>query len=385
MALLFWIGVAWLGYVYAGYPFILAVLALVRRVRPVMRDDAWSTVSVLIAAHNEERDIGWKVEETLRWDYPSDRLEVLVASDASEDRTDEIVQRIKDPRLTFVRMEKRGGKNRALNRLVQRAQGEVLFFTDANAHIGADCLRRLVRHFADARVGCVTGDTHFWHDDGAVVSKGAGVYSGYESTLRHLESEIGSVLACDGAIFCIRRSLFVPLYPELANDLELPLRVGHAGYWTRHEPGAKVLEKDTRSPWESFRQRRRISGQGMLAMWKLRRVFSRLSGWQFLSRKLLRWLTLVPLALVTASALALSGKPVYAAISVLLVAFYGLALVGLVLALSDRSAGRLVCVPFYVLLGSLSTFAGVVDACLGRRFAVWEIPKLSRGRDHQAA
>ena len=201
MTLLFWIGVAWLGYVYVGYPLVLAVLALVRRVRPVMRDDFLPTVSVLIAAHNEERDIGWKVNETLGWDYPSERLEVLVASDASEDRTDEIVQAIKDSRLTLLRMEKRGGKNRALNRLVQRARGELLFFTDANAHIAAECLRRLVRHFADKRVGCVTGGTHFWQQDSAVVGKGAGVYSDYESTIRHLESEIGSVLACDGAIF----------------------------------------------------------------------------------------------------------------------------------------------------------------------------------------
>jgi len=383
MTLLFWIGVAWLGYVYVGYPLVLAVLALVHRVRPVTRDDFLPTVSVLIAAYNEERDIGWKVNETLQWDYPSERLEVLVASDASEDRTDEIVQGIKDSRLTFLRMEKRGGKNRALNRFVQRARGELLFFTDANAHIAAECLRRVVRHFADGRVGCVTGDTHFWQQDSAVVGKGAGVYSDYESTIRHLESEIGSVLACDGAIFCMRRSLFEPLFPELANDLELPLRVGRAGYWIRHERGARVFEKDTRSPWESFRQRRRISAQGVLAMWKLRGSLSWLSGWQFVSRKLLRWLTLIPLVWVTVSALALSGRPVFAAILMLQVVFYGLALVGLSLALSGRSAGRYISVPFYVLLGSLSTLVGVVDACLGRRFAVWEIPKLSRGRDQE--
>jgi hypothetical protein len=121
----------------------------------------------------------------------------------------------------------------------------------------------------------------------------------------------------------------------------------------------------------------------MLAMWKLRGSLSWLSGWQFISRKLLRWLTLIPLAWVTVSALALSGRPVFAVILMLQVVFYGLALAGLSLALSGRSAGRYISVPFYVLLGSLSTLVGVVDACLGRRFAVWEIPKLSRGRDQE--
>src|SRR6516225_8440165 len=117
MKVLFWIGVGWLVYVYVGYPLILAVLARIgRRIHPVIKDDYLPSVSVLVSARNEEKDIGWKVAETLAWDYPRDRLEVLVASDASDDRTDEILQGIKDPRLKLVRMEKRSGKGVALNR-----------------------------------------------------------------------------------------------------------------------------------------------------------------------------------------------------------------------------------------------------------------------------
>jgi cellulose synthase/poly-beta-1,6-N-acetylglucosamine synthase-like glycosyltransferase len=280
-------------------------------------------------------------------------------------------------------METRRGKGAALNRLAELAQGELLLFTDAHTHIGAGCLRRVVRHFADGRVGCVTGDTHSWRQDSAVLRKGAQVYLDYETIIRHLESEIGSVLTCDGGIFCMRRSLFEPLCPELANDLELPLRVGRAGYWVRHEPEARACEKESPSLWESFRQRRRISAQGMLAMWKLRGLLDCLSGWQFVSRKLLRWLTLVPIALVTVSAFMLSGRPVFAAILMLQTVFYGSALAGLNLALSSRRAGPLVCAPFYVLLASLSALVGVVDVCLGRRYAVWESPALARGQDQE--
>jgi cellulose synthase/poly-beta-1,6-N-acetylglucosamine synthase-like glycosyltransferase len=381
MTLLFWIGVAWLGYVYVGYPFILAVLALVHRVRPVMRDDFLPTVSVLIAVHNEERDIGWKVNETLRWEYPSERLEVLVASDASEDRTDEIVQSTKDPRLTFVRMEARGGKGAALNRLAELAQGELLFFTDANAHIGAHCLKRLVRHFADERVGCVTGMTSGEPHTDLVVGSGDRLYLGYETAISHLESQLGSVLVCDGAIFCIRRSLFQPVSPELANDLELPMRIGHAGYWVLYEPTAKVIENETNSLGEEFTRRRRICAQGVLAMWKLRRTLRGLRGWQFVSHKFLRWLTLIPLVLLLVSSVPHKGGPVFLLLLSLQLLFYLLALVGLLLTLVGRRANRLVSGPLFILLGSAGALAGVVDACLGRRFAVWEVSKLSRGPD----
>ena len=381
MTLLFWIGVAWLGYVYVGYPLILAVLALVHRVRQVTRDDFLPTVSVLIAAHNEERDIGWKVKETLHWDYPSEHLEVLVASDASEDSTDEIVRAIKDTRLTFVRIEARGGKGAALNRLAELAQGELLFFTDANAHIDAHCLKRLVRHFADQRVGCVTGMTSDEPHTDLAIGSGDRLYLGYETTVSHLESWLGSVLVCDGAIFCIRRSLFRPLSPELANDLELPMRIAHAGYWVLQESTALVVEEETGSGREEFAQRRRICAQGFLAMWKLRRTLRGLRGWQFVSHKFLRWLTLIPLLLMLVSCVGLEGEPVFRLLLSLQLAFYLLALAGLLLALTGRSGNRAVSGPLFILLGGAAALAGVVDACLGKRFAVWEIPKLSRGRN----
>jgi len=380
MTLLFWIGLAWLGYVYAGYPLTLAVLALVRRVRPTMCDDFLPSVSVLIAARNEEKDIGWKVTETLEWDYPSDRLEVLVASDASDDHTDDIVQAIKDPRVTLIRMERRGGKGRALNRLVQHARGDLLFFTDANAHIEPDCLRRMVRHLGDPRVGLVTGITGSERQaDNHAIGSGAAVYFGYESLIDRLESQLGAVLVCDGALFCMRRTLYSPVSPELANDLELPLRVAHAGYWTLYEPHARVVERDTESLREEFARKRRISAQGTLGMWKLRAVLYGMRGWQFLSHKLLRYLTIIPLLLLLIASIGLARRPFFAACLSAQVLFYGCALYVLVLTLRGRGAGRLLSAPFYVLFGSFGTLVGVIDTCRGRHFDIWEIPSLSRG------
>lgn len=378
---IFWIGVCWITYVYAGYLIALAIVALWRRVRPELSAHELPPVSVLISARNEQQDIGWKIAQTLAWDYPADRLTVLVASDASDDATDTIVQNIADPRVTFVRMEQRGGKIRALNRLAEMAQGEILFFTDANAHIGPEALRRMVHHFSDPRVGCVTGDSRSIEEkDDPAVSSGASVYWGYECAIKHLENRIGSVLVCDGAIFCMRASLYQPQCPDLANDLESPMRVGAAGYWVMHEPAALVYERDTSSPRQEFNRRRRMCAQGMLAMLKLPGTFLGLRGWQFFSHKFLRWLSLIPMVMVLAASAALAHQSAFfAALLALQAAFYVAAAAGLACAVAQRPVGRLLAVPFYVVLGVTGALVGVVEALLGRRFDIWEIPTLSRG------
>jgi cellulose synthase/poly-beta-1,6-N-acetylglucosamine synthase-like glycosyltransferase len=377
----FLIGVLWLAYVYAGYPLLLVLLAAWRHARPTASEESLPSVSVLIAARNEEKDIGWKLGETLTWDYPSQKLEILVASDASEDSTDEVVRTFVDPRVILVRMVRRGGKARALNRMAEQARGEVLFFTDANSHIGASALRTMVRHFSDPRVGCVTGNTRFIEErESAAVSVGGGTYLGYETILKRLENRIGSVLVCDGAIFCMRSVLFQRLNPDLANDLELPMRVGARGYWVLHEPEALVLERGTSSPLEEFQRLRRMCAQGTLAMFKLRDLFFGLRGWQFISHKFLRWTSLIPMLMVLASSMFLArNSSFFASLLVLQAIFYGLAAFGWRRAIANRPVLRLIAVPFYVVLGVVGALVGTIDSLRGKRFDVWEIPSLSRG------
>ena len=374
---------AWLLYVFAGYPLFLWIIGLFRRTQYRSAENFELPVSVLISARNEEKDIAWKIKETLEWNYPPDKLEVLVASDASEDRTDEILASIRDSRLRLLRNSQRAGKNSSLNRLAALACGELLFFTDANSHIPADCLRKMVRHLADARVGCVTGWEREEDVNRSGMSAGGGSYLGYESLINSLESALGSVLVCDGSVFCIRRDLFTTLQPDLANDLELPLHIGSQGHAVLYEPEAYSTEKNTSSPQEEFRRRRRICGQGILAVWRLRNQIRGLRAWQFASRKLLRWFALVPMALALASSAALARQPFFGALLILQLAFYLAAIAGWYLVTRTRFQSRLVALPFYFMLVNLGAIAGFVDACRGRRFSVWEIPSLSRGREAQ--
>ncbi len=378
---LFIVAALWLAYVYVGYAVALRAIGLVRQRRCTPHEDFVPSVSVLISARNEERDIGWKIRETLAWNYPAEKLEILVASDASEDHTDEILASFETPRLKVVRLTPRGGKNRALNHLAQLATGDLLFFTDANSHIGAGALRRMARWFADEKVGCVTGWERAMQDGetAEVMVAGGDTYLSHESWVNTLESRLGSVLVCDGSIFCIRRALYSTLDPDLANDLELPVRIGSKEYCLVYEPTAVSLESATASFREEFNRRRRICGQGVLGMWWLRHYLRGLRAWQFCSRKLLRWLTCAPLAILLVASVMLARSPFFAVVLGAQVALYVLAAVGWAAAYSRRDMGRLVALPFYFMLLNIGAITGVLQAIGGRRFAVWQSPGLSRG------
>lgn len=382
-AWLFWSSAAWLCYVWIGYPLVLEALSLTRRFRSVTADDYYPTVSVLIAARNEQKDIGWKLVQTLAWDYPADRLEVLVGSDASTDGTDEAIRSVRDSRLRFTRNRERAGKNITLNRLARLARGELLFFTDANTHIGPQCLRTMVRHFADLRVGCVTGmERNVTGPETSTITTGSNAYLEYESAVDTLESKLGSVLVCDGSVYCLRRALFTDLDSDLANDLEHPVRVGRAGAAILYEPQARSLERCSSSAREEFARRRRIAAQGALAMWRLRHELRGLRLWQFVSRKFLRWLTLLPLTVALVTSFLLRRDHVFAALFAAQTAFCTLALVG-VWQRGKSRVNALLRLPFVFLLANVAVFVGVLDASRGKTFTTWNIAELSRGANPQ--
>jgi len=376
----FWLGVCWLGYVYVGYPILLWLVGIFRPFHPTVSEEHLPKVSVMLSARNEQKDIEWKIAETLAWDYPREKLELLVASDASEDGTDRILRNVSDPRFRYLCLERRGGKNEALNGLNELAHGELLFFTDANSRIESGCLRKMVRHFSDPRVGCVTGiEQTVRENQESVVVAGTRASLGYEAFVNNLESHLGSVLVCDGSLFCIRRSLFTHLQPDLANDFELPMHIGAAGYAILFDPLAVSFERSTSSAMEEFRRKQRICGQGALGFWRLRRCLRGLRGWQFVSRKLLRWLGAIPLALVLLSSFGLLSHPFYTLVFGLQVAFYCLALIGWLFAATRREGGKATTFSFFFILVNIGALIGVIKVMMGKRFNVWDSPANSRG------
>ena len=252
---LFWGALGSLAWTHAGYPIATALAARLRP-RPVRKGDITPSVSLIVAAWNEQDVIERRVENLLALDYPRERLEIVVASDASTDRTDEIVQRIaaRDGRVRLIRCP-RGGKVAAQNRAVRETTGEIVAFSDANAIWDADALRWLVRPFADPDVGYVFGRASYVDAEG---TNREGAYWRFETWLRAQESEIDSTTGGFGPIYAVRREDYLEVDPRFGHDLALPYRMVQRGRRAVYEPRAVSVEKPARDIEDEYRRKVRM-------------------------------------------------------------------------------------------------------------------------------
>ena len=299
--LVFWISLGIVTLVTLGYPVFLAVAAPLMR-RPWLITDAEPFVSLIIAAHNEERTIGQKLDNVLALDYPRDRLEIIVASDGSTDLTDEICESFRD-RGVLLRRFPRTGKTGMQNTVARTARGEILVFSDANAMYQPDAIRMLVRNFSDPAVGCVCGQLVY-----RVHREGAGNcerrYWNYEKFIKRRESELSSLIGANGSIYAVRHADYVEIPNDLISDFVEPLTLVACGRRVVYEPEAISVEDASTSYADEFRRKVRIltrSIQGLLHMRALLNPFVYgIFSFQLLMHKLMRYL--VPVFLVTAAA-----------------------------------------------------------------------------------
>src|SRR2546430_7151649 len=219
----FWGSLGALAWTHVGYPAAAALAARVRP-RPVRKGGSLPSVSVIVAAHDEESVIERRLENLLALDYPPELVEIVVASDASDDRTDSLVEAVagREPRVRLLRCP-REGKVAAQNRAVRETQGEILAFSDANARWQPDALRKLVRNYADSDVAYVCGSSVYETAEG---TNREGTYWRFEGWLRRNESELGSITGGIGAIYTVRRSDYVDVDPRVGHDLALPYLMG---------------------------------------------------------------------------------------------------------------------------------------------------------------
>jgi cellulose synthase/poly-beta-1,6-N-acetylglucosamine synthase-like glycosyltransferase len=248
--ILFWASLGALAWTHAGYPAAAALAARVRP-RPVRKGDATPSVAVIVAAHDEEAVIERRVGNLRALDYPADRLEVIVSSDASSDRTEELAAAagarvIRNPR---------GGKVAAQDRAVRESDSEIVAFSDANATWAPDALRQLVRAFADPDVAYVCGQLRIQTAEGG---NREGVYWRYELATRAAESRLGSVTGGNGSIYAVRRADYVEVDPRFGHDLSLPYLLVQHGRRAVYEPAALAFEKPTPSNETEYRRKVRM-------------------------------------------------------------------------------------------------------------------------------
>jgi cellulose synthase/poly-beta-1,6-N-acetylglucosamine synthase-like glycosyltransferase len=251
LIVLFWLSLLALVWTHAVYPALASVLARIAP-RTIAKADIEPTVAIVVAAYNEETVIAQRIENLLELDYPADRLQIVVTSDASSDRTEPIalqypgVQVIPNPR---------GGKVAAQDRAVRQTDSEVVAFSDANCTWSPDALRTLVRAFADPDVAYVCGQLRILDADGG---NKEGVYWTYEMKQRAAESQLGSVTGGNGSIYAIRRSDYVEVDPRFGHDLALPYLMVQRGRRAVYEPEAQAWEKPTPSNETEYRRKVRM-------------------------------------------------------------------------------------------------------------------------------
>jgi len=281
---LFWASLAALVWTHVAYPVFAALLSRLapRRVR---RGEIEPTVAVIIAAHNEETVIARRIENLLALDYPKDKLQIVVSSDASSDRTEELAANYAGVKV--IRNE-RGGKVAAQDRAVRETESEVVAFSDANATWSDDALRKLVRAFADDDVAYVCGQLKILAADG---SNKEGVYWRYEMLQRGAESTLGSVTGGNGSIYAVRRSDYVEVDPRFGHDLSLPYLMVQHGRRAVYEPDAHAWEKPTPSNETEYRRKVRMFEHCWLIVLhgKMLRRLGPLYALEIVSHRLLRY------------------------------------------------------------------------------------------------
>ena len=222
--IIFWLCIMFVFYIYFGYPLLLFILSRLRPAPRVKKGDISLNISLIIPAYNEEKVIADKIENSLLLDYPKEELEIIVASDGSTDKTNQIVRSFATLGVKLVLLNTNQGKSSAQNLAVTQARGEIIFFSDANVLLLPDAVKKIVRSFADPNVGCVVGKVIYLNQEDTSVSQGEGLYWRYELFLRAKESKLGNFAMGSGPIMAIRRSLFQPLDPDVGEDFVLPLQ-----------------------------------------------------------------------------------------------------------------------------------------------------------------
>lgn len=292
-------------------------------------------VSVVVAAWNEADVIGQKVHNSLALDYPQERLEIIVGSDGSDDGTDDIVASFDDPRVRLAGSKERTGKVGVLNRTIPSATGDIVILSDANTMIDPAAIRKLVRHFADPRVGCVCGQLRLYNPGKSDYEESA--YWLYESFLKLHEGKRGAVMGANGGIYAIRKTLFTPLPPNtIVDDFVIAMRCLQRGYRVLYDPEA-IASEETTEDYASERVRRvRIAAgnfQSLGLVGGLLRPRNGFPAFAFFSHKLLRWMAPFLLVFLFLANLSLLHRTFYQWTLIGQLLFYWLAVVGFVVRL----------------------------------------------------
>jgi cellulose synthase/poly-beta-1,6-N-acetylglucosamine synthase-like glycosyltransferase len=371
------LGLAIAAYAYFGYPALLKLISLLRPRPPLVREpEAWPVISITVPAYNEERAIAATLDALLATDYPADRRQVLVVSDASTDRTDDIVRGYAGRGVELLRVPVRAGKTSAENAAREHRRGDIVVKTDASVRIAPNALKPLIARFSDPEVGVASGRDVSVAQMDSGHNVGESEYVGYEMWVRDLETRVGSIVGASGCFYAILKPLHMTLFPSaLSRDFACALNAKEHGYRAVSVREAVCFVPRIQSLRHEYRRKVRTLTRGLETLWFKRKLLNPLRyglfAWMLASHKLVRWLA--PWGLVLAGVgwllLAVALKSVLAAA----IFFLPLVLAGAGWYWPEqRRAPLIVSVPAYVVSGIVAALDAWLRALSGELNPVWE-------------
>ena len=375
----FWICFFIVFYTYAGYPLLLSLLVVLKKAvspRPSYIN-IYDPVTFIVAAYNEGDILEEKIKNCFSLDYPADKIKFLFITDGSDDNTSAILK--KYPSILHLHENERKGKLSALNRAMQLVDTDFVIFSDANAMLNRESIEKIMAHYADKKVGAVSGEKKIVTAANGSVSEGEGFYWRYESFIKKLDSQLYTIVGAAGELFSVRSSLYTTLPVHLIlDDFIQSLTVCLKGFVVRYEPGAYSEESASISIKDEMERKIRISAGGFQAIVFLKKLFNvfknPLLSFQFLSHRVLRW-TLCPVALgflfFSSWVAWKSGSSLfYGYFSVLQAVFYLMAVAGWLMARKNIHPG-VFYLPFYFVFMNFCVFAGFKRYLTGKHNVTW--------------
>lgn len=371
--ILLWVAIGMLAYIYVGYPILAIVLGHVFR-RPVVHGNDIPSITVIISAYNEEKHIGEKIRNTLGLDYHPDKLDIIVASDASSDATDQIVLKYAARNVRLMRIEGRLGKTACQNAAAAAASGEILLFADATTMVERGALKAIVRNFGDPTVGCVAGRLVYTSHLTDATGNGGTSYWEYESTLRMAESNLGSLVGVSGQLYAVRASAYRPISPDMISDFVIAMDIREQGLRTVLEPEAICVEETLDRADQELSMRIRVALRSLTALATQRHLMNPLRfglfSWQLLSHKMLRYLSPLFLLLALAANIALVLQGQYELLLALQLSALAIGMIGF---LPGRLLGgsRVLAQPYYFVLTNVASAVSLFRFIRGKRVVTW--------------
>jgi cellulose synthase/poly-beta-1,6-N-acetylglucosamine synthase-like glycosyltransferase len=374
MLTIFIIALSVLIYIFIGYPVLLVLLSYLFG-KKVHREEICPYVSLIISAYNEEKVIRQKLENSLELEYPKEKLEIIVASEAV-DGTNDIVREYGNRGIILHAYEEREGKPATLYRTVPLARGEIIVFSDANAIYRKDAIRKIVRNFADSRIGCVSGRLTYVNPKGSAIGEGEAAYWEFEFLLKRMLSRLFALSGgVNGSIFAIRKDLYKPIDRYRGDDFELSNRIQIAGYGVILEPEAVSFEETSEVSRQEFKRKVRLATWNLKstvllmteAVWK-GRLFT---AFILLSHRFLRYTTpLWVIAVFVSNLFLLEGILFY--VFLLQVIFFLAALLGFIMEKSNLRVHAIFLMPFYFCMVNWAAFLAVMRNLFNRTEVLWE-------------